>query len=89
MTQQPVVVTGASGIKMYRATVIKHALLFYARTSMRINTAYTPKRMLQIATEYTGNTYKMGQYVQAAADLQEWLDDMHMKGNGHDQAPSK
>ena len=32
--------------------------------------------MLKMATEYTGKTYKRGQYEQAAADVGVWVDTM-------------
>lgn len=41
----------------YRALVLKHALLVYARTGLKVNTAYTVTNMLKLATQYTGAMY--------------------------------
>lgn len=60
-------------IQAYRAIVIKNALLFYARTGMKVNRAYTPTAMLRAAKDITGKTFKRGKYTEAAAALDEWL----------------
>ena len=39
---------------------------------MKVNRAYTPTRMLQVASSLTGKTYKRGQYAQAGDDLINW-----------------
>jgi hypothetical protein len=60
-------------VARYRAVVIKHALILYAETGMKANRMYTPTNMLNAAAGITGKTYKRGQYVQAAADIQSVL----------------
>jgi hypothetical protein len=62
-------------VSRYRAVVIKHALILYAETGRKANRMYTPTNMLNAATSITGKTYKRGQYVQAAADIQSVLDE--------------
>jgi len=64
---------GPRGVALYRATVIKHALLFYDRTGMKVNKAYTPKNMMKAASEITGHTYKPREYLKAADDLGRWI----------------
>jgi len=61
-------------IQAYRAAVIKHALKIYANTGMQVNRAYTPTAMLKAAGQLTGKTYKRGQYLLAADDLQSLLE---------------
>jgi hypothetical protein len=67
---------GADAVALYRAAAIASALRFYAKTGMKVNTAYTPTNMLKAATGITGKAYKRGQYTQAAADLSVWVETM-------------
>ena len=67
--------TNPIAIQMYRAATLKAALGLYAKCKIQANRAYTPTRMLQAATEYTGVRYTRGQHDLAASDLQEWLDE--------------
>jgi hypothetical protein len=60
-------------IQVYRAIVIKHALLLYARTGMKVNSEYTPKNMIAAAQEITGKKFKARQYTEAAAALEEFI----------------
>lgn len=69
-----VVFSGKEGVATYRAIAIKGALRMYAKTGLKANRAYTPTAMLAAATEITGKTFKRGQYEEAAAAIQEWLD---------------
>lgn len=59
--------------EIYRAVIIKHSLLFYAKTKMKVNSAYTPTNMLNAAHQITGKKFKRGQYVEAATAIDEWL----------------
>ncbi len=68
---------GPDAVALYRATVIASALRFYDRTGMKVNRAYTPSAMLRVATEITGKSYKRGQYLLAAADLDVWAATMN------------
>jgi len=60
--------------QVYRALAIKNALLFYAKTGRKVNTAYTPTNMLAAASQITGVTYKRGQYLEAARDIDNRLE---------------
>ncbi len=53
----------------YRALAVRHGLKFYASTGMKPNRAWTPKNMMRVASEYTGNKYKRGEYLKAADDI--------------------
>jgi hypothetical protein len=53
--------------KLYQLLVIRKALVFYMRTGMKVNKAYTPKNMMSTAAKLTGKTFKPRDY-QAAID---------------------
>lgn len=59
-------------IKAYQALVIAAGLKYYAAHGVTVNKAYTPRNMLRTATALTGKPYKSRDYLQAAADLQEF-----------------
>ena len=67
---------GPDAVHLFRAKTIKSGLIMYANCGMKPNRAYTPSAMLKVAGEYTGKTYKRGQYRQAADDLQVWISTM-------------
>lgn len=67
-------VTGEFGMQLYKAITLKQALLFYSKTKMQVSRNVTPTVMFNIAKEFTGKTYKRGQYELAAADVQVWID---------------
>lgn len=69
-------ITGKDGMNLYRAITLKAALNLYAKTKMLATRNATPTAMLQMATEYTGKTYKRGQHAQAAADVDVWVQTM-------------
>jgi len=64
---------GSNGVATYRAVAIKHGLKLYAATGMKPNRAWTPTAMLATAGQITGKAYKRGQFQQAIADLDAWL----------------
>lgn len=66
--------------RIYQALVLKHALRLYAKTGIKVNTAYTPKNMLLTAGRITGQSFKRGQYVQAADALEAWAFEERNKG---------
>lgn len=47
-------------VRGYQLLVIAKAIEFYIRTGMIVNRGYTPKRMLRVATSFTGQSYKTG-----------------------------
>jgi hypothetical protein len=65
------VITG-NQIWIFRALAIKRGLLLYNDTRLKLNTGWTPKRMLKAASGITGKTYKRGEYLKAARDLENW-----------------
>jgi hypothetical protein len=54
---------------VYRTIVIAKGLEFYAKTGMKVNTAYTPRRMMRVAEEITGRKFKARAYMEAANAL--------------------
>lgn len=74
---------GEIGVSIYRATVIGHALAFYAKTGMRMNCAYTPSAMMRAATEITGQKFKARDYVGAAEALKAWATATNEANPGH------
>jgi hypothetical protein len=67
------------GVRVYQAMAIAHALRFYARTGIKVNTAYSPAAMLRTASGITGHKYRRGQYGQAEADLLAWIGNQEYK----------
>lgn len=67
---------GPDAVNLFRAKLLAESLRMYARCGLIPTRGVTPTRMLAMATEYTGKTYKRGQYVQAADDIQKWADTM-------------
>ena len=65
---------GREAVNIYAAIVLKSGIGLYAKCGIRPNRHYTPTRMLAAAGAITGKKYKRGQYAQAVADLQEWID---------------
>lgn len=66
--------SGKDTVSLFRAITIKTSIDFYAKTKMKMTGHLTPSLMLQIAGEYTGKTYKRGQYNQASEDLAVWIE---------------
>lgn len=64
--------SGGIGMRVYRATIIAHALRFYAKTGMKVNSAYTPKAMIAAAREMLGPEHhiKARGYLHAANELE-------------------
>lgn len=63
----------ATNVELQQALIIKHAISFYAKTGMKVNTAYTPKNMLAAATRITGQKFKPRGYAAAVEALEAWL----------------
>lgn len=62
---------GEKAVSVYQCKVIASALDLYAKTKMKVNRAYTPKAMLSTASHLTGQTFKRGQYAEAAQALRQ------------------
>ena len=68
------VFSGPAEVQVYQATVLKHALVFYAKTGCKVNTLYTPQNMLRVASQITGQTFKPRGYQAAIDALTAWID---------------
>lgn len=60
---------GPDQVRVYQAIVLRQALRMYATTGMKPNRAWTPTAMLRLASSLTGRTYRRGQYLVAATDI--------------------
>lgn len=59
--------------QVFQARVLASALRLYDKTGIKPNSAYTPGAMLATAGRLTGQTFKRGQYIQAAEALDQLL----------------
>jgi hypothetical protein len=71
-----ITMAGRDAVNLYRAITLRQALAMYAKTGMLMTRGATPTVILKLASEYTGKAYKRGQHLQAAADVQVWIDTM-------------
>ena len=62
-------ITGAENIERFRLIVLRQALQMFAKFKMTPNRHLTPTKMLKLAGDVTGVTYKRGTHAQAAADI--------------------
>lgn len=76
-----VIFEGKTGVATYQAIALKHALVFYAKTGMQVNRAYTPSKMMKLATHITSQKFKARDYMGAARSLQVWLDENGTSGS--------
>lgn len=67
---------GRDGVGLFQAIALKSGLGLYRKTGIKPNQAWTPTAMLAAAGHITGHKYKRGQFLQAEADLQAWIDAM-------------
>jgi hypothetical protein len=68
-TESGATIFEGSAVEVFRLLAFASGLDLYAKTKIIPNRMWTPMRMLRIAEEATGKTYKRGQYAQAAADI--------------------
>lgn len=59
------------GVDVYTMLVLANALRFYAKTGMKVNSAYTPMNMMTKARELLGCKIGARQYLMAAKLLTE------------------
>ena len=69
-----IVFAGQKSTSIYQACVIRQGLRLYAATGMKHSSHVGPTKLMEIAARITGKTYKRGRYLEAAADLDEWID---------------
>lgn len=67
---------GPDAMKLFKAATLKSSLTLYDKTKLIPTRGVTITVMLRMATEFTNKTYKRTQVLQAAADLQVWIDTM-------------
>lgn len=62
----------------YRLVALKQALKIHVMTQgrMKLTRTATPTRMLEMASEYTGKSYRRGEQAQALTDIQQVLDNL-------------
>ena len=71
--EQIVVLTGRE-IDWFRAKAIAIGLETWAKHKMKVNRAYTPKRMMEAAEKITGKRFKRGDYIVAARTLRSLVE---------------
>jgi hypothetical protein len=69
-------IVGHDATMLYRAIVLRSSIKLYAATGMIPTRGVTITKMLAMASEYTGKRYKRGQYAEAQADLNVWIETM-------------
>ena len=69
-------ITGADAMNYFRALHVRMALQMYIKTGLLPTRGVGPARMLALATEYTGKTYKRGQHAVALEDIEVWVQTM-------------
>jgi hypothetical protein len=60
------------GVSVFQARVIAAGLRLYARTSIKPNSAYTPRNMMAAAARITGRKFAARDYLNAAEALDTW-----------------
>ncbi len=81
-TQTAVVYTDAD---IFRAIVIKNALLAYSRSGMKVNRAYTPTAMIDAARQITGKKLAARDYIGASLAIGQWLESKRKAGNNENE----
>jgi hypothetical protein len=84
--------SGPDATHLFRAVALRSALKL-AKAGIKINRHTTATDLFKMAKEYTGKTYKRGQYDQARYDLTIWIDTMKaaipiMIEEGHQNFPA-
>ena len=71
--EQTVVLTGRE-IDWFRSKAIAIGLETWAKHKMKVNRAYTPKRMMAAAEKITGRKFKQGDYLGAARAIRSLIE---------------
>jgi hypothetical protein len=58
---------------LFRAKLLRNSIKMYLAVGITPTRGMTITKMLKLATEYTGQTYKRGAGPQALRDLETWL----------------
>lgn len=67
---------GPDATHLFQAVTLRSSLRLYAKIGMFPTRGVTITRMLALATQFTGKTYKRGQAEKAAADVSVWIEAM-------------
>lgn len=69
--------TGPDGVKLYVAQTLISALRLYVKSGLKVNSGWTPSRMLRRAESITGKQYQQmslhDAINQAISDLKVWI----------------
>lgn len=66
--------------RLYQALALKVALKTYGLHKVQVNSAWTPKRMMALATKITGRSFRPRDYLGASQALHDII-------HAHDQEP--
>lgn len=66
-------VSGTGAMMIYRAVTVKQAISLWVKCKMMVTRGATITKMLGIAGEFTGKTYKRSQCEMAITDLENWI----------------
>lgn len=67
------VFTGPDGTKLFVAQALISALRLYVKSGLKVNSGWSPMRMLRRASQITGKPYKRTEYHEAISDLKVWI----------------
>lgn len=73
VTKSSTVYSGPDATRYFAVKVLRSSINLYLKTGMIPTRGVTISRMLAIAGQTTGKTYKRGQGCAAIADLDTWL----------------
>ena len=66
-----------NGIAVFQALAVKGGLKAI-KLGLRVNTAYTPKNCMAMATKITGKQFKARDYDGAIKALEEWISEQRI-----------
>lgn len=64
---------GPDAVEYFRVRVLRGGIRLYRQTGIVPTRGMTISKMLGLATKITGTSYKLGQVLQAEADLGVWI----------------
>ena len=66
---------GPDGVRLFQAITIRSALKLH-KAGLKVNRHTTTTNLFNFASQYTGKTYKRGDFDRAMQDLTAWIDTM-------------
>lgn len=67
---------GGDSIELFRALTLRNHLALYSKTKLIPTRGFGVRKMLKLAGEFTGNSYKTSQVADAIYDLTIWIETM-------------